>query len=172
MTKARNRNNHKEMRKVPQLSWSPLNGLRATRQWRVEVVKRGGFPVGVFWTARKWPLNTERPVRVGLAEWSQGLPERTDGYELWNPHTPGLRLMLTRAMRSMLFMYGSWWFLAMFLAIDVTRNIWVQVGLMGGGTLLATWISVRIIRRTRWVLRYDPGISSGAGLSTTEKGRR
>lgn len=165
---ARNRNNHGG----PQLSWSPLSGFKATRRWKVEVLKRGGCPVGVFWTARKWPLNTDRPVRVGLAEWHQGIPEGAEGYEVWDAHIPGLPLMLKRARRSMLLMYGSWWFLAMFLAIDMTRNLWVQVGLMGGGTLLATWLAVVTIRKTSWVLRYDLGTRPGAGHSTTAKGRR
>ncbi len=174
MAKARTRNGGaaRIARPVPQLSWTPLAGFKDSRRWKAEVLARGGQPVGVFWAARKWPLATERPVRVGFAEWRKGLPEPTEGYELWQARRPEFPLMLRRSTRSMLFMYGSWWFLAMFLAMDVTRNLWVQVGLMGGGTLLGAWAWFTTIQKTRWILQYDPRRRADFEPLITDKGRR
>ncbi len=145
-----------------QLSWSPLTELKDARRWRNEVCKHGGQPMGIFWTARKWPLDTERPLRIGFAEWRARLPGQfAFPLELWQVRNPALPLMLNRARRSMLFMYGSWWLLAMFLAIDVTRSLWVQIVLMGGATLMAAWAWYRTIKKVRWILRYDPRRSTG-----------
>jgi hypothetical protein len=140
----------------PQLYWTPLPRYRDGYRWKQVVVEHGGHPIGMLWTARKWPLSIERPVRIGFAEWEHGRPSFGSPYffGIWNERDRQLVAVLKRAMRSMLFMYISWWLLAVVIALDLMRgNNWRLL------VVLTTSVGVTVecvqtVRVTRKITRY------------------